>query len=375
MYESFYGFKEKPFNLTPDPDFLFMSHGHENAYTHLDYAVVENKGFVVITGEIGSGKTTLINYLLNNISKDTHVGILNHTSVLPLQFMKMICREFELDVKDKDKAGLLEAFHGFLLRQFSGNRRVILIIDEAQNLPPKTMEEIRMLSNLEAEKQPLIQIILAGQPELRLKLQRRDLEQLAQRVTAYCHIDSLSEEEVRLYIRHRLKVAGGENPDMFENGAVTAVYEHSRGIPRTINVLCDTALVYGYADEMTAIDRIVIEEVVKARTGGRESVIPSSPSETAPEEPGISEEWETGLKALEDRLRMLEDQTLRMDQVLALWTDRLAKRDRIVIELFTMLKQSLESRMDLVKKLGRLEDQKATGKPKFSPFSFFRRNK
>lgn len=373
MYESFYGFKEKPFNLTPDPDFLFMSRVHENAYTHLEYAVVENKSFVVITGEIGSGKTTLINYLLNNISKDTHVGILNHTSVLPLQFIKMICQEFELQVRDTDKAGLLEAFHEFLLRQFSGNRRVILIIDEAQNLPPKTMEEIRMLSNLEAEKQPLIQIILAGQPELRLKLQRRDLEQLAQRVTAYCHIDGLSEEEVSLYIRHRLRVAGGENPDMFENGAVTAVYEHSRGIPRTINVLCDTALVYGYADEMKTVDKNVIEEVVKARIGGVDSGMRSLSPEKAPLETGISDEWEIRLQNLEDRFRMLEDQVLRVDQVLTLWTDRLGKRDRMVIELFKMLKQSFESRMGLVRDLGSLEDQRATDKQRFSPLSFFRR--
>ncbi len=177
MYESFYGLKEKPFNLLPDPDYLYMSQGHENAYTHLEYAVAENKGFAVITGEIGSGKTTLINFLLGKIQQDIRVGLINTTHVSPTHFIKMICQEYELKVDGRDKAEVLDLFHGFLLSQFSERKRVILIIDEAQNLTPKTMEEIRMLSNLEAEKHHLIQIVLAGQPDLRNRLQRKALEQ------------------------------------------------------------------------------------------------------------------------------------------------------------------------------------------------------
>ena len=183
MYESFYGLKEKPFNLLPDPEYVFMSRGHENVYTHLEYAITENKGFVVVTGEIGSGKTTLINYLLGKIPQTVHAGIVNNPDVAPSQFIKMICREFEVDVTGMDKAGMLESFSRFLLEAFAGRRRVVLIVDEAQNLPTKTLEEIRLLSNLESEKHHLIQIILVGQPELKAKLQQRGVEQFAQRVS------------------------------------------------------------------------------------------------------------------------------------------------------------------------------------------------
>ena len=183
MYEQFYGLKEKPFQLTPDPDYLFMSQVHENIYAHLEYAIAENKGFVVITGEIGSGKTTLINHLLRNIQQDIQVGLLNQTNVTPVQFIKRICHEFELPVEGMDKAEMLDSFHEFMLTRFAAGKRVVLIIDEAQNLPVQTLEELRMLSNLEDEKQHLIQIILSGQPELRQKLRRKDLEQFTQRVT------------------------------------------------------------------------------------------------------------------------------------------------------------------------------------------------
>ena len=231
MYESFYGLKEKPFNLLPDPEYLFMSQGHENVYTHLEYAIGENKGFVVITGEIGSGKTTLINFLLNRIGQNIHVGLISNTYVSPTQLVKMICREFELEVEGMDKAEMIELFHGFLLRQYAENSRVLLIIDEAQNLSAETMEEIRMLSNLEAEKHHLLQMILVGQPELKHKLQRKELRQFAQRVTVSCHLNGLNKEEVDKYIRHRLKVAGAEdadifgakNPDIFVSGAITAI--------------------------------------------------------------------------------------------------------------------------------------------------------
>ena len=242
-----------------------MSRAHENAYTHLEYAISENKGFVVITGEIGAGKTTLINHLLRRIGQTFQVGLVNHTNASPLQFIRMACQEFELDVEGLDKAEMLDRFHQFLLAQFSRRRRVILIIDEAQNLPLRTIEEIRMLSNLEAEKHHLIQMILAGQPELRGKLKRKALAQFAQRVTVHTHLEGLGEEEVGRYIGHRLLVAGGGTPDIFDKDAVAAVARHSRGIPRIINSLCDAALVYGFADNLKKIDVRVIEEVVKDR--------------------------------------------------------------------------------------------------------------
>ena len=186
MYESFYGFKEKPFDLHPDPDYLYMSREHENTYVHLEYAIIENKGFVVVTGEIGSGKTTLLNYLLNKIGKNFQVGLVNNTNILPSEFLKMVCKEFELDPKSNDKAELNDIFSEYLIAQFGAGERVVLIVDEAQNLTNETMEEIRMLSNIETEKHHLIQIILVGQPDLACKLQQRNLKQFSQRVTVHC---------------------------------------------------------------------------------------------------------------------------------------------------------------------------------------------
>ncbi len=262
MYEAFYGLKEKPFNLTPDPDYIYMSPAHENAFTHLEYALAENKGFVVITGEIGAGKTTLINFLLNRIPQDVHVGIINNTSVPTGQFIRMICEEFELKVKGQNKGEMLDRFQRFLVERFSKNKRVVLIIDEAQNLSVRTLEEIRMLSNLEAEKQHLIQIVLSGQPELRAKLKKKELEQLAQRVTVHSHLRGLDADEVARYISHRLRVAGADHRDLFTPEAIEALARYSKGIPRIINILCDAALVYGFADELQSIGKDVIEDVV-----------------------------------------------------------------------------------------------------------------
>ncbi|MEA2109171.1 MAG: AAA family ATPase, partial [Pseudomonadota bacterium] len=209
MYKSFYGLKEKPFNLNPDPAYLFWSGGHENAYTHLEYTITENKGFGVITGEVGSGKTTLINHLINKIPKNLHLALINNPDVSPTQLLKMLCQEYELVSTDNDKTVLLEHLHNFLLQIYANQQRAILIIDEAQNLPAETIEEIRLLSNLETEKEHLIQIILVGQPELKEKLQRRSLRQFTQRVTVHAHLTGLTVDDVRHYIQHRLKVAGG----------------------------------------------------------------------------------------------------------------------------------------------------------------------
>ena len=223
MYTSFYGLKEKPFDLHPDPGFLYMSRGHENAYTHLAYAIRENKGFVIVTGEIGSGKTTLINFLLTKIRQNVEVGLISNTSLTPEQFIMMLCEEFEVPLdgsNSMDKARMLAKFHEFLLKQFTKKKRVILIVDEAQNLTPEALEEIRMLSNLEAEKHHLIQIILVGQPELKYKLQLKELAQFAQRITVHCHLEGLGAEELDHYIRYRLQVAGAAHADIFRPDAM-----------------------------------------------------------------------------------------------------------------------------------------------------------
>jgi general secretion pathway protein A len=373
MYESFYGLKEKPFNLTPDPDYLYMSPGHENAYTHLEYAIQESKGFVVVTGEVGSGKTTLINYLLRKIPQAIHVGIINNTFVQPQELLKMICNEFEIQFEDSDKTVLLTRLYGYLLEQFSKRERVVLIIDEAQNLSEKTLEEIRMLSNLESEKDHLIQMILVGQPQLKEKLQRKSMEQFVQRVNVYCHLDALDKVDVENYIRHRLTVAGAQNLDIFDPEAIKAIYKHSLGIPRLINTLCDAAFVYGYADDVKVIGRDLIESVAKARNlgvkgNGQDAALPEDQEKGG----GITPEPQMWLvKELEGRIRALElqlasqgENVLRIGQGLEALNGHRDERDKIIIKLFGMVKNNMERRVGLMAQIARLKSAKPVKKTK-----------
>jgi general secretion pathway protein A len=355
MYESFYNLKEKPFDLHPDPDYLFMSQGHDNAFTLLEYAIAENKGFVVITGEIGAGKTTLINFFLHKVRQDIQVGLINNTSTSLNHFVKMMCQEFELEVEGLDKVEMLYAFHEFLLTQYAEKKRVLLIIDEAQNLTPEVLEEIRMLSNLEAEKHHLIQIILVGQPELKYSLQRKDLEQFVQRVTVHCHLGGLNKEETELYIRYRLKMAGAVNPDIFQKDAIEIIFKYSNGIPRLINILCDTALVYGFADSHEIIGKNILDDVIKEREAGGMFSVDSPDEKTAPlsqsTEAVITEHSDIRLILMEQRISMfevmLEDMGLKLDKL----SGKKDERDDIILELFKMLKNGMESRGDILERL------------------------
>jgi general secretion pathway protein A len=365
MYEEFYGLKEKPFNLNPDPDYLYMSPGHENAYTHLEYAIQESKGFVVVTGEVGSGKTTLINYLLRKIPETVHVGIINNTFVDPQELLKMICQEYELEIGDSDKTVLLTRFYSYLIDQYSKKERVILIIDEAQNLPENSLEEIRMLSNLESEKHHLIQMILVGQPQLKEKLQRKSLEQFVQRVTVYCHLDGLDKVQVENYINHRLRVAGADHLDIFNSEAIKALYKHSMGIPRLINTLCDGAMVYGYADEVKVIGRDLIEAVSQARDlGGKTKegeAIPAGKARAERTEPVPStelvKELEDRISALEKKLAMQDENLMAVQSLLQTMNGQRDEKDKIIVKLIRMLKKSMESRSKLIVQIARLQDK------------------
>jgi len=349
MYEKFFGLKEKPFNILPDPDFLYMSKGHENAYTHLEYAIMESKGFVVVTGEIGSGKTTLINYLISKIEQQLQIGLINQTYVTPTQFIKMVCQEFELKSEGLDKAEMVDALHEYLLKLFSNSERVILIIDEAQNLTPRTMEELRMLSNLEAEKHHLIQMILVGQPELKLKLQRKDLVQFSQRVTVNCHLNGMTQNEVTKYIQYRLKTAGAKNVQLFQKDAILSVFKYSRGIPRLINVICDAALVYGFADGMSAINKKVIQHVISEREEGGlfEDVRKGdgAPQVLSKDEASDNVLVRSQMQEVLRRVWLIENRIDAMDQRLMLLNKGKEDRDTVVIELFKMLKDSMEKRL------------------------------
>lgn len=267
MYEKFYGLKEKPFSLNPDPSFLYLSEKHRVALNLLNYSISSEAGITVISGEVGSGKTTLIHEILHHMEKNITVGLISNTHQTFGELLKWVLMAFDLDYEDKDKTALYQTFVEFLIAEYSANKRTILIIDEAQNLDIKTLEELRLLSNINVDKHLVLQLILAGQPELLEMLQRPELRQLVQRVLVDYHLKPLNGQETFNYIRHRLSVAGGDK-NLIDPYACAAVYYHSGGIPRLINMLCDFALVYGFSDEKQRIDLPLMLDVIKDKRKG-----------------------------------------------------------------------------------------------------------
>lgn len=266
MYESFYGLQEKPFHIVPNPKFLYLSPKHQNALTHLEYGLMERVGFILLTGEIGTGKTTLIRYLLNQIESDMDVAVIFNTNVSSDQLLSLILNEFELTAASDDKIKNLDVLYQFLIEKYAEDKRVLLIIDEAQNLSSEALEEVRMLSNLQSDEQMLLQIMLVGQSELKEKLRNPALAQFTQRIAVNYHLTALAKEDTGNYIAYRLKTAGGRS-DIFTPDAMELIYQASGGVPRSINLLCDAALTYGYADEFESIDANVIEQVIKDKGG------------------------------------------------------------------------------------------------------------
>ena len=268
MYEAFFGFREKPFSLLPDPAFLYLGKMHSAAFSMLEYGIVNHAGFTVITGDIGCGKTTLIRHLLNNLEQDITVGLISNTHKSFGELLQWVMLAFGLEYQGSNKVKMYRAFTDFLIDEYAKNRRTVLIIDEAQNLKPKTLEELRMLSNINADKHQVLQLILAGQPELRNILRKPELVQFAQRVAVDYHLGALNREETSAYIKHRLTLAGGK-PGLFTSQACELVYKSTNGIPRLINILCDTALVYGYAELRKRISEAQILAVLedKAKSG------------------------------------------------------------------------------------------------------------
>ena len=268
MYEQFYGLREKPFSLLPDPGFLYPSNKHRMAMTLLEYGLLNQTSFSVITGGIGTGKTTLIRHLLNQIDRNVTVGLITNTHRSFGELLQWVLMAFNLEYAGNDKIALYQTFIDFLIREYARNRRTVLIVDEAQNMSPETLEELRMLSNVNTDKDQVLQVFLVGQPGLRDTLRRPDLEQFAQRIAVDYHLEGLNASETREYIRHRIVIAGG-NPDLFEDAACEAIYRHSGGIPRLINLLCDTALVYGYAEGAPRITVTLANDVAhEKRKGG-----------------------------------------------------------------------------------------------------------
>ena len=263
MYESFFGLKERPFRMTPDPRYFYPSAKHMDALNHMVYAIEERRGFVVITGEIGSGKTTLSRVLFQKLDPRTKTAIIRNTHLTAKDLIASALEELEIPFRPgSTKTQLIARLNEFLIEQLRDNNNVVLLIDEAQNLKPSVLEEVRMLSNLETETEKLIQIILMGQPELKSTLWLRELTQLRQRVSLHYHLGPLDARETAAYITHRLHVAGanGGNP-IFESTALPKVFEHTHGTPRLINGLCDRALLTGYVNETKTISPAIINEV------------------------------------------------------------------------------------------------------------------
>jgi putative secretion ATPase (PEP-CTERM system associated) len=263
MYLEFYGFRQKPFNLVADPGFLYMSAKHRLALTYLEYGLMDGIGFVLLTGEIGTGKTTLIRKLLSQVEKAVDVAVVFNTNVTSEQLLELILQEFEVETRSRRKAAYLDTLNQFLIHKYGEGRRAVLIVDEAQNLSWSALEEVRMLSNLQTDQEPLLQIVLVGQPALRSKLQDPSLAQLSQRIAVSYHLSSLSFPEVKEYIAHRLQKSGVQKGHIFDPEAMKSIFHHSKGIPRAINIICDAALLYGYADELKSLNKQVIEQVVK----------------------------------------------------------------------------------------------------------------
>jgi len=260
MYLSFFGLNEKPFAITPDPRYLYLSERHAEALAHLLYGINESGGFIQLTGEVGTGKTTVVRTLLSRVPHHADVAVILNPRITPIEFLLTICEELGLAIAEADRDSakqLVDALNRRLLAAHAEGRRVIVIVDEAQNLSAEVLEQVRLLTNLETPTQKLLQIILIGQPELRELLDRTELRQLAQRITGRYHLEPLSREETQGYVRHRLRVAGAAG-EIFTPGALSEVHRVSTGIPRVINVTCDRALLGAYTQETRGVTAALV---------------------------------------------------------------------------------------------------------------------
>jgi general secretion pathway protein A len=264
MYESYYGFSERPFQLSPDPRFFFATSHHQRALSYLQYGLDQGEGFIVITGPIGTGKTTIARNLLANIADENIVAAqLVTTKLTPDELLELIAAEFKITVTGNSKADLLQGIEQFLIRLNKQGKRALLLVDEAQNLPAETIEELRMLSNFQLDNKPLIQSFLLGQEELKAIISAPDMEQFRQRIIASAHLKPLNTEEVKNYINHRLAQVNYTKMALFSDEAIQLIFEKTLGVPRKINIFVDRLLLFGFLEELSNIDCKTINEVAK----------------------------------------------------------------------------------------------------------------
>jgi len=346
MYERFYHLRERPFALSPDPEYLYPSRVHQDALDYLRYGVESQAGFMVITGEIGSGKTTLLQAVLRTLDGDTTVGRVVNTMLEPRELLETILIDFGIDPGARSKPLLLRDLSQYLVDQRLAGRNVLLVIDEAQNLSLASLEELRMLSNLETERSKLLQIVLVGQPELRDKLASPALEQLRQRITISYHLPPLDAEETGHYINHRLRRAALGTPLEFPRAATDLIHARSRGVPRIINVICDAALVFGYAEDRRTFDEATIGEVIdELETTGvlpKPAALPASPANAPaaaslaapPAAPSLDPASDELLKDMRVRAGVLDDRERHLRQR----ERELAEQRRVLAEEYRLLR-------------------------------------
>ena len=267
MYNEFYGFREAPFNLTPDPRFLFFSDKHREAFNHVLFGIRERKGFIQITGEVGAGKTTVCRAILAELGPSYKTALILNPMVTSTQMMRMILTELGLAPRKLDRTAYLELLNKYLLDQATAGNDVVLIIDEAQDLEEELLEQVRLLSNLETDQRKLLQIVLIGQPELREKLNRKGLRQLRQRITVRYHLAALDRFETERYIAHRLRVAGANGRPTFSPWAVRRIHGYAAGVPRLVNAVCDKALLYGYVNGTYELKSRAVRQAIRELEG------------------------------------------------------------------------------------------------------------
>ncbi|MEN8182920.1 MAG: AAA family ATPase, partial [Myxococcota bacterium] len=271
MYTAFYGLRDKPFQLSPDPRFLFLADSHREALAHLLFGIEQGEGFIAVTGEVGTGKTTLCRTLLTRLDPGAEVAIIFNPQLSAAELLEAIHVELGLDPTGASRRELMERLNRFLLEKSEDGRRVLLIVDEAQTLGPDALEQLRMLSNLETESSKLIQIILLGQPEFDAMLESPSLRQLRQRISVRWRLTPLSAPETAEYVRHRLRIAAGARRELFGDAALRELYRRSAGIPRVVNLLCDRALLAGYAAGAQTISQSLVVQADQELRGGKKA--------------------------------------------------------------------------------------------------------